>query len=133
MKISKTAVAGLVLFFLFGAVAGGIGGWYFGMHSYLNSWVQEQAGDVNGHVMVLRNLREDRIDEAMEFVESRLDDDLIVLVPDRVELQEHVREEMYTALRAAKRYRTEYPRTTARGSIDEMVLNVLSQNIPVNE
>lgn len=130
---SKMVGVGLLVSFLVGAVAGGIGGWYFGMHSYLNAWVQEQAGDVNGNVVVLRNLREGKTDAAMEFVESRLDDDLVVLVPEDVELREHVREEMHSALRTAKQYRTDYPRTSSRSGVDEMVKNALSRQIPADE
>jgi len=130
MAISKTVGVGLVVCFLLGVAAGGIGGWYFGFHFLLNAWVQEQSGDVKGHLDALQKLRSGNTNEAIEFLESRLDDDLVVLEPEGYQLQAQVLTEMYSALRAAKQYRTEHPRKSRRGIVDEMVRNALSQEIP---
>jgi len=130
MAISKTVGVGLTVCFLLGAGAGGISGGYLGFYVLLNEWVQEQAGDVKGHLEALQKLRAGNTDEAIEFLESRLDDDLVVLEPEGYRLQAHVRTEMYAALRAAKQYRTEHPRKSRRGGVDEMVRNVLSREIP---
>lgn len=127
MAISRTAGIGLVVCFLVGAAAGG---WYFGIHFLLNQWVQEQAGDVKGHLEALRKLRAGDTGQAIEFLESRLDDDLVVLEPEGYKLQPYVRAEMYAALRAAKQYRTEHPRKSQRSGVDAMVRNVLSREIP---
>ena len=45
----------------------------------LNNWVQEQAGDVKDYVEALRMLRAGKTADAIELLETRLDDDLIVL------------------------------------------------------
>jgi hypothetical protein len=133
MTISKAVAIGLAFCFLIGiAAAAGIVGWYLGAPYLLNAWVKEQAGDIQGHIEVLQNLKTGNTPEAIEFLESRLDDDLIVLEPEGHKLQAHVRTEMYAALRAAKKYRIKYPRKSRRGSIDKMVQNVLSRDIPDN-
>lgn len=133
MTISKTVGVGLAVCFLLGAAAGGIGGWYSGHNFMLNAWVQEQAGDVKGHLDALQKLRSGNTNEAIEFLEARLDDDLVVLEPEGYKLQAQVRTEMYAALRAAKQYRTEHPRKSRRGIVDEMVRNVLSREIPTGK
>lgn len=133
MAISRTVGIGLVVTLLLGVAAGGVGGWYLGHRFMLDAWVQEQAGDVKGHLDALRKLRSGNTDEAIEFLESRLDDDLVVLEPEGYRLQEQARTEMYAALRAAKQYRSEYPRKSRRGIVDEMVRNVLSQDIPASK
>ena len=132
MTISRKVCFGLVFCFLFGIAAGGIGGWYLGNRYLLNAWVKEQAGDVKGHVEALQKLDARNVKETIEFLESKLDDDLIVLEPQGYQLKKPVRAEMYTALRAAKQYRMEHPRKSKRGSIDEMVRNVLSRDIPAD-
>jgi hypothetical protein len=130
MAISRKVGVGLVICFLFGIVAGGIGGWHLGIRFLLNEWVLEMAGDVKGHIEVLQKLNAKNVNEAIENLEYKLDDDLIVLEPQGYQLKQHVREKMYAALRAAKQYRMEHPRKSKRGSIDEMVRNVLSREIP---
>jgi hypothetical protein len=130
MAISKTVGVGLAVCFLLGAAAGGIGGWHSGHDFMLNAWVQEQAGDVKGHLDALHKLRSGNTNEAIEFLETLLDDDLVILEPEGYQLQAQVRTEMYAALRAAKQYRTEHPRKSRRGIVDEMVRNVLSREIP---
>ena len=132
MKISWKVSFGLVLCFLFGIVAGGIGGWHMGTLYLLNEWVLEQAGDVEGHVEALQNLNTRNVNETIEFLESRLDDDLIVLEPQGYQLKQHVRAKMYKSLLAAKQYRMEHPHKSKRSFIDKMVRNVLTQDIPAD-
>ena len=132
MTISRKVGFGLVFCFLLGIAAGGVGGWYLGTRYLLNAWVQEQARDVKGHIEALQKLNAGNANETIEFLESRLDDDLIVLEPQGYQLKTPVRAEMYAALRTAKQYRMEHPRKSKRGSIDEMVRNVLSRDIPAD-
>jgi len=133
MAISRTMGVGLAACFLLGAAAGGAGGWHFGHAFMLNAWVQEQAGDVKGHVDALRRLRTGNANEAIEFLEALLDDDLVTLEPEGYRLDAPARSQMYAALRAAKLYRAEHPRKSRRGIIDEMVRNTLSKDIPAVE
>jgi hypothetical protein len=127
MAISRTAGIGLTLCALLGTAAAGYGGWMFASRFLLNNWVQEQAGDVKDYVGALRMLRAGKTADAIELLETRLDDDLIVLVPEGQPLRPPVRAQMVAALGAAKQYRTEHPRTSRRPSIDAMVRNVLSR------
>jgi hypothetical protein len=130
MTITKTVFIGIAFCLILGIAAAGLGGWHIGTTYLLNSWVQEQAGDVKGHLETLQKLRAGNTVEAIEFLETLLDDDLIVLEPEGCKLKEHINAQMHMALRAAKQYRTDYPRKCRRSSIDEMVQNVLSRDIP---
>ena len=56
MVITKTIGTVFVFCFLLGVVLASIGGWYLGTNYILNSWVQEQSRDVDGHVKTLRML-----------------------------------------------------------------------------
>ena len=130
MAISKSVVIGFAAGLVAGAAAGVATGSYLGFRLVLNNWVQEQAGDVRGHIALLRELRTGKPGEAIEMLEIMLDDDLVVLEPEGYQLQPGVREDMYAALRDAKQYRSEYPRKSRRSAVDEMVRNVLSREIP---
>jgi hypothetical protein len=114
-----------------GAAAGAFGGFYLGAEwLLLNRWVSEQAGDVKGHVEVLKALRAGNAADALEMLETFLDDDLLVLDPEGYRLTREVRAEMHAALRAAQKYRTEQPRKSKRAHVDEMVRNVLQRQYP---
>lgn len=131
MTITRTVFFGIASCLIFGIAAGGYGGWYLGTTYLLNSGIQKQAVDVKRHIEILENLRAGNIAEAIEFLESRLDDDLIILEPtERYHLKEYVSSQVHGALRAAKKYRSEHPRTSKRSTIDDMVRNLLSRDIP---
>ncbi len=128
MATSRTFGIGLAFCSLIGIIAGGMIGWYFGTGALLNSWVREQAGDVNGDLEVLRSLKAGDTAAAVEFVESGLDDDLVSLRPgNESRLKPHIYTEMVSALQAAKQYRTQHPRKSHRTSVDAMVRNALSE------
>ena len=125
MAISKSAAAGLAAAFIVGGVAGGAAGWHYGAVRLLNHWVQEQADDVRGDIAVLRQLRGGNASQAAEMLESRLDDDLIRLVPEGYPLGKETSNATAPALGEAKQYRAEHPRRSKRAFVDEMVRNVL--------
>ena len=130
MTITRMVGFGLALCVLVALGGAGIGGWVLGSRFLLDPWVQEQAGDVNGHLETLRLLRRGDVNAAIEQLEARLDDDLVVLVPEGQSLTAQVRDQMFAALRAAKQYRSEHPRTSSRKAVDAMVRNALSRDIP---
>lgn len=132
MGISKAAGIGIFISLLIGAAAGVFGGWQLGVRVFLNGWVQEQAKDVQERINVIRQLRSGQSAQAIEALESRLDDDLVVLEPEGYSLRPYVRAEMHAALREAVRYRAEHPRQSSRAMVDEMVRNALSREIPAD-
>ena len=130
MAISKATGVWCVVFFIAGAAGGVFGGFYFGAEWLLNRWVAEQAGDIKGHIDVLKALRAGNTGQAIEMLEVLVDDDLVVLEPEGYRLHRGVRDEMYAALRAAQQYRADQPRKSKRPHVDEMVRNVLKREYP---
>ena len=118
------------VFFIAGAAAGAFGGFYFGAEWLINRWVAEQADDIKGDIDILKLLRAGNAVQAIETLESRLDDDLVVLEPEGYRLRRSVRDDMYAALRYAQQYRAEQPRKSRRAHVDEMVRNVLKRDYP---
>ena len=130
MAILKSVLVGFLACFIVGAVAGAAGGWYVGVSFLLDNWVTEQSNDVKGHIEVLKILRAGNTGQAIEVLEMRLDDDLVVLEPEGYRIGPDTRKNMYATLRAAQQYRTEQPRTSKRRQVDEMVANVLKKQYP---
>jgi len=130
MTVTRMVGFGLALCVLVALGGAGIGGWVLGSRFLLDPWVREQAGDVQGHIETLRLLRRGDVKAAIEQLEARLDDDLVILVPEGQRLEPRVRDQMYAALSAAKQYRAEHPRTSSRKSVDAMVRNALAREIP---
>jgi hypothetical protein len=118
-----------VLTFLAGAVAGSGAGFYAGFEftaGWIGSnWLSEQADDIHAELALLSQLRADSSEQAIELLESNLDDDLISIEPD-----ERINERTLTAIRqaitAAREYREQRPRTSDRSHVDAMVANVLA-------
>ncbi|MDX1375269.1 MAG: hypothetical protein R3357_06875 [Burkholderiales bacterium] len=102
MVITRATGIGLALAFVLAGAGAAYAGWKLSTQLLLNGWVQEQSGDVRGHIEALRLLRAGRAAEAIELLESRLDDDIIVLAPEGEDLRPPVEEEMRAALRAAR-------------------------------
>jgi hypothetical protein len=130
MAISRSVGVWCAVFLIAGAAAGAFGGFYFGAEWLLNRWVAEQAGDVKGDIEVLKLLRAGNAGQAIEMLETRLDDDLVILEPEGYRITRDTRAEMHGALRAAQQYRTEQPRKSKRTHVDEMVRNVLQRRYP---
>src|SRR5689334_10384517 len=77
---------GFGLAFLLGGVIGAAAGFYngltFGMNAMLKDWLVKDAREVQAQVVVLRHLRDRQADQAVELIESRLDDQVILFQPD---------------------------------------------------
>jgi hypothetical protein len=96
-------------------VGAAVGGFWYGhrlaTNITVNDWAVEQAHDVQGHLITLRLLRANRSPEALQSLESRLDNDLAVLEPQApgIGLEPGVRKQIDKAFLDAKNYRAEFP------------------------
>src|SRR5262245_7998779 len=123
---------GLALAFLLGGLVGAGAGFYngfnLGMTSMLQDWLVKDARDVQAQVVVLKHLRNGRTGEAVEIIESRLDDQVILFLPDEPFKGLTARETapLHKAIGDLKDYRTDYPRQTKRKFVDDAVRNVFA-------
>ena len=77
-------------------------------------------------ITILKNVREGRHEEAVEVMERHLEDDLISIEPDH-RIKEGTLSAINGAIQNAKDYRTQYPRTPSRPSIEKMVEDVFKR------
>ena len=130
MQSKGKFLLGLALAFLGGAVVGlaigGFGGFSYGTSYKRNEFIYRDAKDVQSQVVILRHLRKEEKDQAIELLENRLDDQLVMFDP--VEpfpgLTGREMSEINKGIRASKEYRLAYPRKSKRSIVDEMVRNV---------
>lgn len=130
MKNRTKTLYGLGLAFLVGGVVGLTIGGYAGMHMMFsffgNNWLHEQADDIQSRIVILKHLRGGKQAQAIELLESQLDDDVISIEPDKY-INEQTITDINNAIREAKAYRSAHPRTSNRPHVDAMVNNVFSQ------
>jgi len=133
MPTSGRSLLFLALVFLGGAVVGlaigGSAGFYYGTFQLRNDWIHKDAKDVHSQVVILKHLRRGRTDQAIELLEARLDDQLIMFDPSEPYPRLTSREinEINKAIRESKEYRSAYPRKSNRTFVDEMVRNLFSR------
>ena len=130
----KLVVAALGL--VVGIAAGAAAGWYYGASAgrtaILNEWIYNDARDLQAQVVVLRSLRErKKADQAIELLESRLDDQLIQFDPQQPlpALTAREKGEIGKAIAAATDYRAAFPRQSNRKAIDDMVRSLFSRDL----
>ena len=127
-------VLGLGLAFLLGGVVGAAAGFYngltFGMNAVLKDWLVKDALDVQAQVVVLTHLRNRQTDQAVEMIESRLDDQVILFQPDEPFRRLTPREtsSLHKAIGDLKDYRAQYPRQTKRKFVDDAVRNLFASD-----
>jgi hypothetical protein len=118
-----------------GVALGWASGWYFGTSAgrdaILKEWIYSDARDVQAQVVVLRRLREKKTGEAIELLETRLDDQLVQFDPQPPfsMLTDRERDGLRKAIAEAKDYRTAFPRQSNRKFVDEMVRSVFSRDL----
>ena len=133
MPTSGRSLLVLALAFLGGAVVGlaigGSGGFYYGTFQLRNDWIHKDARDAQSQVVILKHLREGKRDQAIELLEARLDDQLIMFDPSEPypRLTSRESQEINKAVRESKEYRSAYPRKSKRSIVDEMVRNLFSR------
>ena len=128
MKAKK--IIAVALIFLIGAIVGGIAGAsvsYYFLFSFFNygSIMQDVVG-IKQHVCALQKIRGGNIDGATEVLEVALDGELIRFSVD-LKGPGQPDEAIDNTLKAAKAYRTKYPRVTDHPEIDEAVAKTLEQ------
>lgn len=119
----------LLLGAIVGAAAGGYGGVRYGSAWILNECIHKDARDIQKAVAALKHLRAGERDQAVELIEARMDDDLIMFDPQEPypRLKGETIAEMNKALGEAKAYRAANPRKSSRPGVDRMVADLLSR------
>src|SRR6266850_3827818 len=113
--------------FVIGAVVGLGAGWLAGDRSgqigLFKEFIFREARDVQRQVVILKRLRAKESENAIEILEARLDDQLVMFDPHEPYPGLTGREsaELRKAIAAAKEYRAAFPRTSKRAFVDEMV------------
>ena len=110
-------------------LVGGYGGAQLTATYLVNLNVNKGARDAQKQVKVLQHLQVGEQQDAIEILESRLDDDLILFDPQKPYegLNENTQAAISTAVLAAKAYRQDYPRKSKRPLVDEMVNNLFDK------
>jgi hypothetical protein len=131
-KRSKSLLGFALVFFMgaiVGLVIGGYGGARYGMSFVLDECLYRDAGGVQSQVVILRHLRAGEIDQAIEVLEARLDDDLIIFDPDEpyTGISDQAISEINKAIQVSREYRSANPRKSNRPHVDTMVGNILRQ------
>lgn len=126
-------IVGLSVAFLAGAAGGlalgGYGGLRLAAGSFLDGCVSRNAREIQTRVAALKELRAGRHQQAIELIESDLDDALIILDPAEPYpgLTERAVTDVRKAISGAKAYRTEHPRKSTRPAVDKMVMNLFAR------
>lgn len=118
-----------------GVAVGWPAGWYFGStagrDAILKEWIYNDARDVQAQVVVLTRMREKKAGDAIELLETRLDDQLVQFDPQPPfsMLTERERDGLRKAIAEAKDYRTAFPRQSKRKFVDDMVHSIFSRDL----
>ncbi len=108
---------------------GGASGFYAGVERTAgwmgSNWLSELAEDVKTQVTLLEHLRSGDVEDAVELLESRMDDDLIAIEPDG-RISERTMAGIRGAITAVRHYRDLHPRMSNRPHVDGMVAEVLA-------
>ena len=119
------ALGGLIIA-IAAVLVGGYGASQLTANYLLNQHVERDARAAQKQVKVLRLLRTGDTGQAMELLESRLDDQLVLFDPQRPYegMDERTQDAVHKVVLEAKEYRGEYPRSSNRPHVDEMVRNL---------
>ena len=133
-KVGKCPKAALVLGAIMIAIAavlvGGYGASQLTATYLVDRNIDKDARDMQRQVKALQQLRAGDLAEAIELLESRLDDNLVLLDPQKPYegLGEQTRSNIRQAINAAKDYRARYPRSSSRPHVDDMVRHLFDKS-----
>ncbi|MFT7673570.1 MAG: hypothetical protein ACI845_001984 [Gammaproteobacteria bacterium] len=115
-----------------GIMIGGYGGINLGVSLILNNSLKRDALFIETQIDVMRSLRSSEVGTALELLESRLDDRLIIFDPidPYPNLENNTVVKVNKAIVESKEYRREFPRVSKRPSIDRLVENRLNREFP---
>ena len=134
METASKSKGGMILGGMMIAIAsvlvGGYGGAQLTATFLVNQNLYKDTRDVQKQVRVLHHLRSGEQQIAIEILESRLDDDLILFDPQEPfeGMNEKTQAGISKAIRQAKEYRQQYPRQSKRRVVDEMVNNLFNKH-----
>lgn len=126
-RCPRAALAlGALMIAIAAVLVGGYGASQLTANYLVNQYLERDARAAQKQVKLLRLLRNGDTGQAIELQESRLDDQLVLFDPQRPYegLDERTREAINKAVLEAKDYRGEYPRSSKRPHVDEMVRNL---------
>jgi len=122
-------ILGGIMIAIASLLVGGYGGAQLTATFLLNQALSKDARDVQKQVKALRDLQAGDQQAAIEILESRLDDDLILFDPQKPYegLNEATKAGISNAIILAKEYRGEFPRQSKRRMVDEMVNHLFNK------
>jgi len=124
----KGLAAAFVAGALVGLSAGGYIGFRKGFSMILDECMSKDAKEAQSMLSALKDLRSGDTTKAIETVESRLDDQLIIFDPQQpYPLSGPAASEVDKAILAARDYRSSYPRKSSRSHVDAMVSSLFSR------
>jgi hypothetical protein len=134
MTFTRRKVIASIGIFVFGAVIGGIIGDSIGRYRtshFLGSFFSDGANlsttlAIKEKVFILSKLRDGKMMEAIETLEKTLDHDLMHFSVG-IYSSENTKQETKKALKAAKDYRSKFPRATNHPETDKLVGNALAE------
>ena len=133
MARRRKSIVGLGLAFLVGGVVGlaigGYGGLRLGRSAIIDECLYKDAGALQSHVVILKHVRTAQTTQAIELLESQLDDDLILFDPwePYPRLTNRTIAAMNKAIHESKEYRSAHPRISNRPHVDKMVANLFAR------
>ncbi len=133
MSVEKKYLLWFFVMFLAGSsvgfLVGGFGGSHFGMALVFNNALQQDALETNARIDALRQLRLGNSSEAIELLEASIDDTLVVFDPAEPYpgLNQTTLTAVDRAIENAFEYRRDYPRSSSRPHVDEMVQNLFAR------
>jgi len=106
-----------------GFLIGGYGGSQLTATFLLNQGLDKDARAVHLQVRALHHLQDGKVPEAIELLEAKLDDDLVLFDPQTPYegLSEKTQEEIENAITRVRHYRDKHPRKSDRPHVDDMV------------
>ena len=110
-------------------IAGGYGGAFLAAGSIVNNWITSQVAYTRSHIKILKLLRNEQRDAALEQLEQQLDKDIVSLSPayyDKFRITKRTQADVNMSLQQAKTYRQAYPRPSRGRAIDRDVTKTLS-------
>ena len=132
--MTESAKGRLFLFLAFavglgvGAAGGGSLGFRRGMTGILDEAVYGDTQEVHILLAALKDLRAGKAPAAIESIEARLDDHLVMFDPvEPYPISSRTLDQVDATIRDAKAYRAAHPRKSKRTFVDTMVQNLFSR------
>jgi hypothetical protein len=129
-KCPKAAlVLGAIMITIAAVLIGGSGASQLTATYLVDRNIDKDARDMQRQVKALQQLRAGDLAAAIELLESRLDDNLVLLDPQKPYegLSERTRSNIQQAINAAKDYRAQHPRSSSRPHVDDMVRHLFEK------